>query len=75
MKEKPKCPHCLKNDLVFRSAMFGKKDWACTRCKRTFRPLSKKSARGVLTPPPEQKPRSHKVGRSTTVRARRAQRA
>jgi tRNA(Ile2) C34 agmatinyltransferase TiaS len=38
----PKCPHCKKNDKVFASAMFGKKDMACVRCKRTFRPMRKK---------------------------------
>lgn len=37
----PDCPHCNKNDRVFASHMFGKKDMACTRCKRTFRPAAR----------------------------------
>ena len=32
----PTCPVCKKNDKVFASAMRGRKDFACTRCKRTF---------------------------------------
>ena len=39
---KPNCPHCKKNDMVFASHMFGKKDMSCVRCKRTFRPTTKK---------------------------------
>lgn len=38
----PNCPYCKKNDRVFASAMFGRKDLACVRCKRTFRPMRKK---------------------------------
>lgn len=74
-KENPQCPHCQKNDQVFKSAMFSKKDWACTRCKRTFRPLSKRSAAGVLTPPSEPRKPKQRVVRSRTVRVRRASRA
>jgi hypothetical protein len=44
MKSKPLCPTCKKNDMVFASHMFGKKDMACTRCKRTFRPMKRKTA-------------------------------
>lgn len=32
----PVCPTCNKNDRVFASAMRGRKDFACTRCKKTF---------------------------------------
>jgi transposase-like protein len=32
----PECPHCHKNDKVFGSALRGKKDFACIRCKKTF---------------------------------------
>lgn len=46
MKAKPNCPHCKKNDKVFASAMFGRKDLSCVRCKRTFRSMHKKKETG-----------------------------
>jgi ribosomal protein S27E len=44
----PKCPHCKKNDKVFESHMFGQRDVACVRCKRTFAKPKKQKAKRTM---------------------------